>query len=402
MIKDASVKKMTEKSIASLDQLAEEVEKRTRAERILHKNEEQFRSIVENFISGIFIADGDGRIIYLNGKACEIFGYSRDEMIGRNFQEYFTEEGKQSTAHLHNRRLTGKNSEQPQSFNIVTKNDKKRCVEASATMINAAEEKQQTIVQVLDITDKKQLTDHLQQVQKIQAISDMAGGIAHQFNNALSGIVGNVDLIEMVFAGNRKLAGYTKKIKECSQRMTQLTSQLLAYARSEKYQPEKLFLRDLIRDTLPLIKHAINPAIKIEMDWPTNNVYINGDMAQIQMVLMAVLANASEAIEDKGHIQITLIHEIITDAAIIRLPDLKPGDYLRLSVRDNGKGMNEEARKRIFDPFFTTRFIGRGLGMAAVYGIIKNHAGGITVESEPGQGTTVKIYLPTIPAFPKN
>lgn len=396
---DTSFKKKainSPKSVASLDQLTAEIEKRTRAERILRKNEEQFRSIVENFISGIFVVDRYGKIIYLNGKACEIFGYSREEMIGRDFREYFTEESKQIAADRNTGRLTGENSGQSQEFKIVNKNGEKIYLEASTTMINAETEKQQTIVQVLDITEKKQLTDHLQQVMKIEAISDMAGGIAHQFNNALSGIIGNIDLIEMIFSDNLKLSKYTKKIRECSQRMAQLTSQLLAYARSEEYQPEKLFLQDLIRDTLPLIKHAIDPAIRIETDWSADKVYINGDMAQMQMVLMAVLANASEAIEDNGLIQIILKNETIADSAITGFPDIKPGDYLRLSVKDNGKGMDEDTQKRIFDPFFTTRFLGRGLGMAAVYGIIINHSGGISIDSEPGRGTTVTIYLPVI------
>ena len=402
-ISDDTLKEMTEnpqKSAAPGDQLVAEIEKRTRAERLLRKNEEQFRSIVENFISGILVADRDGRIIYLNEKTCEIFGYSNHEMIDRDFMSYLTEESEQIVAASHKRHVALKVPTQPQKFNIIAKNGEKRCVEASATVINALTEKQQTLVQILDITDQKRLTDHLQQVQKIEAISTLAGGIAHQFNNALSGIIGNIDLMEMIFADNPKLLKYTQKIDDCAQRMTHLTSQLLAYARADTSQPEKLFLHNLIHDTLLLIKHAINPAIKIKVDSPAEKIPVNGDLAQIQMVLMAVIANASEAIEEKGHIEITLTYTKITHVATIGLPELEPGDYVRLSVTDNGKGMDEDTCKRIFDPFFTTRFLGRGLGMAAVYGIIENHNGGITVESVPGSGTIVKIYLPAIPNFP--
>ena len=400
---DDSSKKMTgnpQKSTASGDRLTAEIEKRTRAETVLRENENQFRSIVENFISGIFVADLDDRIIYLNKKTCEIFGYSRDEMIGRDFWKYLARESKQIFPDLHKKHLTLENPEQPPRFNIIDKNGEKRCVEASATVINALTEKQQTIVQLLDITDQKRLTEKLHQIQKIEAISTLAGGIAHQFNNALSGIIGNIDLIEMIFTDNRKLLGYTQKINECAQRMTQLTSQLMDYAKADQSQPKKLFLRDLIHDTLPLVKHAINPAVNIKTEWPAEKIPITGDLAQLQMVLMAIIANASEAIAQKGHIEITLKHKITTHVATTGLPDLEPGDYVRLSVTDNGEGMDENTCKRIFDPFFTTRSIGRGLGMAAVYGIIQNHDGGITVESEPGRGTTVKIYLPSIPKCP--
>ena len=206
--------------------------------------------------------------------------------------------------------------------------------------------------------------------------------------------------MKMVFADNRKLLTYTQKIDECAKRMTHLSSQLLAYARADTSQPQKLFLSNLIQDTLPLINHAINPAVKIKVNSPAEKIPVNGDLAQIQMVLMAVIANASEAIEEKGHIEITLTATKITPVAPIGLPELEPGDYVRLSVTDNGKGMDEDTCKRIFDPFLTTRFLGRGLGMAAVYGIIKTHNGGITVESVPGSGAVVKIYLPAIPNFP--
>ncbi len=397
---DDSSKKMTgnpQKSTASGDRLTAEIEKRTRAETVLRENENQFRSIVENFISGIFVADRDDRIIYLNKKTCEIFGYSRNEMIGRDFWRYLAGESKQIIPVLHKKHLTLENPEQPPRFNIIDKNGEKRCVEASATVINALTEKQQTIVQLLDITDQKRLTEKLHQIQKIEAISTLAGGIAHQFNNALSGIIGNIDLIEIFFADNRKLLRYTQRINACAQRMTQLTGQLLNYAKADQSQPEKLFLRDLIHDTLPLVKHAINPAVRIKTELTAEKIPITGDLAQLQMVLMAVIANASEAIADKGHIEITLKHKEITHVATTGLPDLEPGDYVRLSVTDSGKGMDENACKRIFDPFFTKRSLGRGLGMAAVYGIIQNHDGGITVESEPGRGTTVKIYLPSIP-----
>lgn len=143
-----------------------------------------------------------------------------------------------------------------------------------------------------------------------------------------------------------------------------------------------------------MVKHTINPAIHVETDLPADIHKIAADVTQMQMVLSAVLTNASEAMDGNGSILVTCRNTFITDGTVDNFPGLKPGNYVNLTITDDGKGIDEETRKRIFEPFFTTKFQGRGLGMAASYGIVKNHNGWISVDSEPGQGTIVKIYLP--------
>jgi CheY-like chemotaxis protein len=147
---------------------------------------------------------------------------------------------------------------------------------------------------------------------------------------------------------------------------------------------------------LPLLKHTIDSAINVDTDIPPGILNVEADPAQMQMVLSAVLTNASEALEGKGRIRIACKNEQITDDTAENHPGLKPGNYACLTVSDNGKGMDEETRDRIFEPFFTTKFEGRGLGMAAAYGIVKNHDGWISVDSELGRGTVVKICLPVV------
>jgi len=249
-----------------------------------------------------------------------------------------------------------------------------------------------------DITETKRLQAQLQEAQKMEAIATLAGGIAHQFNNALSVITGCIELLETGLPEDKTVRKYFERLKNCAHRMGQLTDQLLAYARGGKYRAKTVSLSNFLGDTLPLIMHTISPSVHVDTNLPIEILNIKADLTQIQMVVSAALKNASEAIEGEGHIQISTRNEEIDEEFIKSHRELKPGAYVCLTIEDDGKGMDDEARKRIFEPFFTTKFQGRGLGMAAAYGIVKNHDGCISVYSELGKGTTVRIYLPAIEA----
>jgi len=179
-------------------------------------------------------------------------------------------------------------------------------------------------------------------------------------------------------------------------RMSSLTDQLLAYAKGGKYQPKYLRLDHFVIKTLTLLQHNLNPKIRVETVSPKDISHINADYTQMQIVLSAILANANEAIEDEGLIKITAGNKDLDEDFTKQHPGLNPAPYVCLTIEDDGTGMDEETRNRIFEPFFTTKFQGRGMGMAAVYGIVKNHDGWIFVDSELGKGTTVRIYLPAI------
>ena len=244
------------------------------------------------------------------------------------------------------------------------------------------------------ITERKNIQARLQEAQKMEAIATLAGGIAHEFNNALCAVIPNIDLLKSKVPDNQEINKHTQPIQSSAQRMAHLTSQLLAYARGGKYRPQQISLNNLVQDTLPFMKHLIKAGIVVETDLADDSCYVEADLTQMQMVLLAVMVNAAEAIEDKGCIRLTIGHEKIDGEFAKGHPDLKPGSYISLTVEDNGNGMSEETRIRVFEPFFTTKFQGRGLGMAAVYGIVKNHNGLVVVDSELGKGTVVRIYLP--------
>jgi signal transduction histidine kinase len=248
-----------------------------------------------------------------------------------------------------------------------------------------------------NITERKNIQARLQEAQKMEAIATLAGGIAHEFNNALCAVIPNIDLLKSKLPDNEEINKHTEPIKSSAQRMAHLTSQLLAYARGGKYKPQQISLNSLVQETLPFMKHLIKAGILVESHLAEDSCYVEADRTQMQMVLLAAMVNAAEAIEDAGYIRVTIGRNEIDREFAKGHPDVEPGSYVSLTIEDNGSGMSKETRLKVFEPFFTTKFQGRGLGMAAVYGIIKNHHGLVTVDSELGEGTVVRIYLPESP-----
>jgi PAS domain S-box-containing protein len=259
------------------------------------------------------------------------------------------------------------------------------------------------LVQIQDITRRKIAEEEKKelQVQRMESIFTLAGGIAHDFNNALSGITGNIELLKMDLPNMAGIDGYVEAMSNAAQRMVHLTDQLLAYARGGKYWPTKISLSKFVEETLPMIQRKIPSSICVRPNLAGDISSVEADRTQMHMVLSAVVINAAEAIEGQGQIIIRTSNKEIDEGVAKYNPGLKPGRYSCLTVQDDGKGMDAETKRKIFEPFFTRKFHGRGLGMAAVYGIVKNHGGWISVESQLGKGTVVRIYLPAIEEKPK-
>ncbi|MFO7984329.1 MAG: PAS domain S-box protein [Desulfatiglandaceae bacterium] len=244
--------------------------------------------------------------------------------------------------------------------------------------------------------EKHMLENRLQQARKMEAIGTLAGGVAHEFNNALTAIMGNIELLKMDLAEGDRRDKYFRAMEQSGLRLSGLTNQLLAYARGGKYQATNLKIREFVIQTLPLLQYNLKPGVRVETHFAEHTAYVRADHTQMQMMLSAILDNANEAIGEEGVIKISADNQEVEEAFSDRHPGLDPGLYVCLSIEDDGTGMDEETRKGIFEPFFTTKFQGRGMGMAAVYGIVKNHDGWISVDSEVNKGTVVKIFLPAI------
>jgi CheY-like chemotaxis protein len=246
--------------------------------------------------------------------------------------------------------------------------------------------------------DRLNLERQAQRAQKMETVATLAGGIAHQFNNALFVITGNIELMEEDNLFDEKTAEKLRIMKDSAGRMVHLTRQLLAYSGGGKYQMRTVLLNALVKKTLPLVKYTLDSTVNADTD-NYDRLHVEVYPAQIQLALSAVLTNASEAMlkGKRGHIRVDCRKVTLTEKDAGDFPGLCLGDYACLTITDDGCGMGEKTRAKIFEPFFTTKFQGRGMGMAAVHGIINNHSGRITVASDLGHhGTTVKIYLPTV------
>ena len=237
---------------------------------------------------------------------------------------------------------------------------------------------------------------YLMQAQKSEAIAALAGGVAHQFKNAMTGLIGNIDLISMSDKKNVDVSPYIDRIHPIIERMSKLTRQLLAYAQGGTYMTQVISLESFFDEVLPAVKHILEKQIQLEVALTDASCTVEVDLIQMRMVILAIVNNAKEAIVENGIIRV-VVRRVQWD----QMPDcisseLKPGNYACIGIEDNGSGMDDNMVRRLFEPFFSTKFTGRGLSMAAVLGIVKRHCGWIAVSSMIGKGTQVEIYLPQI------
>ncbi len=252
-----------------------------------------------------------------------------------------------------------------------------------------------------DITKSKELDNKtrefgikFQQARKMESIATLAGGIAHEFNNALFEITGNIELLQMSIDNKESLENYSRKIKNSAFRMANLTKKLIAYSRGGKYQPILTYLSDILKKTLPDSNTANIKDIEVIVEEMSDTFKIEADLTQLKMAISSIMTNAVESIEGRGQIRVRTYTMESDEEFVSHHPGMTPGKFSCLTIQDTGRGMPVQTISKIFEPFFTTNFLGRGLGMAAVYGIVKNHNGWIGVSSTPGKGTTVNVYIP--------
>ncbi len=245
--------------------------------------------------------------------------------------------------------------------------------------------------------EKKELENDLKQSEKMRALGQLAGGIAHDFNNILAGIVGSVQVLSLKPDDIEKVKKYSNSIYDMAMEAADLNKNLLAFSRKGKIQSISVDVHDCISKTLSILRHAIDKRIGLHKDLKAQNRRITGDPSQISNALLNLGLNARDAMPDGGKLEI-LTNNLVLNEKFCResVFEIEPGDFIEVCIRDNGIGMTKETIRKIYEPFFTTKGIGKGtgLGLAAVYGIIKDHIGAIQVLSEPGKGSVFKIYLP--------
>ena len=394
------IRKEQARLIQAREDLKNEVDVRKQAEEALRVERDTLGRITRSVGAGLAVISRDYRVVWANeilkkmfgaieGQPCQkAFNKTDEDCPGCGAREVFDNRKEESLHEQTGRDLQG-NVVYSQIIATPIRDAKGNVTAALELVIPITERKRAE-------EERRRLEGQLEQARKMEAIATLAGGIAHQFNNLLSAVSGNIELMKLDDRDRQKYDRYFTPIENSIQRMAKLTGQLLAYARGGKYRVSHMSMIEFVRETLPLVEHTLKPTITVETDLPEKVSLVTIDVTQMQTVLSGILSNASEAIEKAGHVLISIRDEHITAKQSKETPGLVPGDYVVLSVTDDGKGMDENTRQRIFEPFFSTKFQGRGLGMASVYGIIKNHEGWISVDSKPLRGTTVKIFLPAI------
>lgn len=399
---DWNYKRNTEGEVVGFVSVLSDISERKKAEIALRESEVRYRSFVENFTGIAFRLTPTGLPIFYHGAVEAITGYSEASLAASQpgWEELIHQEDL-SLVRMRRKRigLPGTHSI-TQEYRIRHKNHQWRWVREHIQHTQTRDEETSTIQGVLfDITDYKQLQNRLFDNRKLEAIATLAGGVAHQFNNALAGLMGNVELLDVELHEQHqtsKAKKYTQAMMKMIRKMSQLTDQLLAYARGGKYLPAEMSLNALIQQSISLMRHRVHPDIEIEIELTPENDCIRADTAQLQMVFLAIMDNALESGDQEGFISIRTHKFTTTPEFVAANPELAHGDYISLTIRDNGCGMDEHTRRKIFEPFFTTKFVGRGLGLSAAYGIVANHNGWIDVASSPGSGTAVSINLPAV------
>lgn len=355
------------------------------------KSEEKFKSYIENAPNGIFVADENGNYIDVNKTACEMTGYSRAELLGLNLLN-LTPKKNQREAYLSFQQLmeTGKiDIEIP----FVKKDGTKGIWSVSSVKLSD----NCFLGFTNDITEERELETRLKQREKMEAIGQLAGGVAHDFNNQLACIMGNADLLHQEVANNENLSGYTKSILTATVHAKDLIFQLLAFARKGKHLTTPVDVHKVIIESVSLLKHSLDKRIRIIQQFNANPSTILGDQVQLENVFLNMALNARDAMNNQGEIRFTTDTATLSEKYCKEKPyEVESGEYLRVLISDNGSGIPEDKIKHIFEPFYTTKEVGKGTGMglAAAYGTIKNHKGFIEVSSIPGEGTEFEIYLP--------
>ncbi len=377
-----------------------DITKRKKAEWALKESEEKLSAVLQSISDSMMMVDRDFNIIWTNDAVKNFFGY---DPSGRKCYEVFfnsTEPCGSSPCHMIKAFQDGRMHEQ--DTQLFSKDGKPAYFHCTATVSLRDKEGKATGVLVIarDITESKKLEQQLMQAQKMEAIGQLAGGIAHDFNNILTAIVGYGHLLQAEMVPDETLQSYVSYILNSAQRAASLTHALLAFSRTQIINTKPVNVNEIILVLEKLLIRLIGEDIELSTHLAGEDLIVMADTTQIEQVLMNLATNARDAMPDGGSLIITTDPVTLDDGFIETYGFGRHGDYAMISVADTGHGMDNTTKERIFEPFFTTKEVGKGtgLGLAMVYGIVKQHDGFINLYSEPGKGTTFKVYLPLIKA----
>jgi two-component system, cell cycle sensor histidine kinase and response regulator CckA len=387
--------------VTMIEGTAVDISEHKRTDQALQDSRERLQSIIASAMDAIITVDGDQQIVVFNHAAEEIFRCLAPDAIGQRLDKYipprFREAHRQHIQEFGRKGVSGRSMYSPGTLWGVRSNGEEFPIEATISQTTTANEKLYTVI-LRDISVRKRVEDELRQSQKMEALGQLAGGIAHEFNNYLSIILGYSDLLDSDAGENETLRRELAEIKNATQKVASVTRQLLAFSRKQVVEPEVLDINTAIWETHKLLRRLIPANVDIVPVLQSKLGKVRSDPAQIQQILINLVINARDAMPQGGKVtietaQVELDHEFAN-----RHPEVQVGKYIMLSVSDNGQGMDSETAAHIFEPFFTTKTHGKGtgLGLSTIYGSVKQSGGYVTVASVLGKGTTFRVYLPFV------
>jgi PAS domain S-box-containing protein len=381
-----------------ISKVARDITERRQAEKKLQKSEDMFGKAFRNSPLAISITtEKEGRYVDINEAFLRTFGYERQEVIGRTSSElgfFWPDAEKRNEMFRHlakDGRLTG--------FRLQGQTSKQETLqlEVFAELIDLEEDRCLLAI-TRDITESLRLETQSRQVQKMDAVGLLAGGVAHDFNNLLGVIMGYSDLVLEASPRDDLRYRQVQQIRKASERAISLTRQLLAFSRKQIFQPKILDINALVTEFSKMLRRMVDENVELVSCLDRSLGHIKADPGQIEQVIMNLVVNARDAMPSGGRVTIETSNAYLDDTYCQAHPVAQPGRYVVVAVSDTGMGMNDKTQARIFEPFFTTKEQGKGtgLGLATVYGVVKQSGGYVWVYSELGKGTTFKMYFPRV------
>jgi len=387
----------TKELISANKQLQDELTERIKMEKALQESEYRYRTIFETSGNANAIVEENGTISMVNAAFEKLSGFARDEIQDRKtFLEFVDKDDVAKVQLCHSAQSENAESVTGE-YECRLKNHEgsPRDVYAAVSMIP---ETRRCIVSIIDVTDLRRLQGQLLHSQKMEAVGQLAGGVAHDFNNILTIIMGYGSILLMNTEKGSALRSYVESILTSAEQATNLTQSLLAFSRKQPIKPKNIELNAVIKHVEKLLRRLIGEDIELRTKLSKTVVPVFADPGQIEQVLINLAANARDAMPEGGSLLIETDVHSDNEEFLQKFPGCSPVGYGSVSVTDTGTGMDQDTAQRIFEPFFTTKEEGKGtgLGLSIVHGVITQHGGHIDVKSEPGQGTTFTMYLPLV------
>jgi PAS domain S-box-containing protein len=381
-------------TLQTVADLIAQTAERKRAEQSLRTSEERYRLLFERNLAGVFRSTPDGRLLDCNDSFAHILGYaSREEVLAHPVWDFYFEAADREALLG---KLRARQTLAGYECRLRRKDGSLAWLLESVTLLEGAGGEAVLEGTLFDITERRRLEEQLRQVQKMEAIGQLAGGVAHDFNNLLTAILGNVSLVLAGLPPDDPAAEALQATEKAGLRAAELTRQLLGFSRRTMLRLESVNLAHAVQETVKILRRTIDPRITVEVQAVPKLGLVRADPAQMTQILMNLCLNARDAMPEGGRLLVETDQMTLTEEDVRLRLDARPGEFVRLRVSDTGSGMAPEVRARIFDPFFTTKGPGKGtgLGLAMVFGIVKQHQGWVECYSEVGKGTRFDIYLP--------